>query len=249
MKKDLINKTFTYLKVIEYSHMKIRKRKGIQYCEKLHYWKCQCKCGNIIVCHGASLISGNTKSCGCLRIKYDIAGQKFGEWTVLKLATPVVRSNGHKERAWLCICSCDKKQILLQGSLIRGRSSRCFECRRSKNKSYGEILYTYWHSLQRGAKKRNIKFEIDIQYCWDLFLKQERKCKLSGVELEFGKQSLYKASLDRINPNMGYIIGNVQWINRTINMCKGNLQNNDLIKICIRTSEWQNKINSLKGNK
>ena len=31
------------------------------------FWKCKCDCGNIVVCAGASLESGRTKSCGCYR--------------------------------------------------------------------------------------------------------------------------------------------------------------------------------------
>jgi hypothetical protein len=30
------------------------------------YFVCQCSCGKTIICHGASIVSGNTKSCGCL---------------------------------------------------------------------------------------------------------------------------------------------------------------------------------------
>ena len=31
------------------------------------YWECVCECGNIVTIISSSLISGNTKSCGCLR--------------------------------------------------------------------------------------------------------------------------------------------------------------------------------------
>lgn len=32
-------------------------------------WECLCDCGNVVIVHGASLKSGTTKSCGCLRKK------------------------------------------------------------------------------------------------------------------------------------------------------------------------------------
>lgn len=34
---------------------------------RLATWKCICDCGNETICLGASLRSGNTKSCGCLQ--------------------------------------------------------------------------------------------------------------------------------------------------------------------------------------
>lgn len=51
--KNLTGKTFSRLTVIGPDQTK-------------GYWKARCACGNIKVVRGASLTSGNTKSCGCL---------------------------------------------------------------------------------------------------------------------------------------------------------------------------------------
>jgi hypothetical protein len=48
---------FNYLTAIKLHHKDKRHRQ---------YWLFQCDCGNQKVIHGASAISGNTKSCGCL---------------------------------------------------------------------------------------------------------------------------------------------------------------------------------------
>jgi hypothetical protein len=40
------------------------KRVGTQYGNAL--WECKCECGNIVMVNSSKLISGNTKSCGCL---------------------------------------------------------------------------------------------------------------------------------------------------------------------------------------
>ncbi len=53
----MIGQTFARLTVIRFSHADARKRK---------HFHCVCSCGNEKVVHGASLSSGNTKSCGCL---------------------------------------------------------------------------------------------------------------------------------------------------------------------------------------
>lgn len=53
---DLIGKTFGRLYVIERAENRSRKS----------CWKCMCKCGNIVFVEGTSLVSGDTKSCGCL---------------------------------------------------------------------------------------------------------------------------------------------------------------------------------------
>lgn len=39
-------------------------------------WKCVCDCGNYIIVRGRNLVSGNTKSCGCLQ-DYGDSGTHF----------------------------------------------------------------------------------------------------------------------------------------------------------------------------
>jgi hypothetical protein len=56
--KDLIGAKFTYWTVVKYSH-----KKGPH-----HFWKCQCKCGNVRIIQQGSL-GVRSFSCGCLRKK------------------------------------------------------------------------------------------------------------------------------------------------------------------------------------
>lgn len=56
--KDITGKKFARLTAMNFDH------KG----ENNHYfWLCKCDCGNDIVVDRGALVSGNTKSCGCLR--------------------------------------------------------------------------------------------------------------------------------------------------------------------------------------
>lgn len=59
-KVNLTGKTFGYLIVLEFVEVTKRYR---------YIWKCLCKCGNITNVRSCSLISGHTKSCGCLHIE------------------------------------------------------------------------------------------------------------------------------------------------------------------------------------
>lgn len=54
--KDLLNQKFGKLTVIEFVEVR----------SKFAYWKCRCECGNERVVRGSNLLSGQTKSCGCL---------------------------------------------------------------------------------------------------------------------------------------------------------------------------------------
>lgn len=59
---NLVGKRFGLLTVI-----KLDTEKSIP---KIKYWVCQCDCGNIVSVRGSHLSSGDTQSCGCLKISH-----------------------------------------------------------------------------------------------------------------------------------------------------------------------------------
>jgi hypothetical protein len=113
------------------------------------------------------------------------------------------------------------------------------EIRKKHNwKGYREIAGTNWTYYKKGALRRGFEFDITIEYAWDLFLEQDRKCALSGQDIGFniktGSLSKYgyqknTASLDRIDSKKGYVKGNIQIISYLANTMKNNATNEQLI--------------------
>lgn len=66
--KDIRGLTFGYLTPIEPTGEKYRKD---------HIWLCQCKCGNVVPLPATRLLTGNTLSCGCLKIESILASSKY----------------------------------------------------------------------------------------------------------------------------------------------------------------------------
>ena len=62
--------------------------------------------------------------------------------------------------------------------------------------------------------------------------KQEFKCALTGVSLVIEVGHPLCISLDQVNPSLGYIEGNVQWLAWCINRAKGDLTTTDFIDMC-----------------
>jgi len=54
----------------------------------------------------------------------DLTGRQFGEWTVLSEHKP----DKHRRTHWLCRCSCGTTEWVDAGSLIKGTSTKCFNC-------------------------------------------------------------------------------------------------------------------------
>ena len=113
-------------------------------------------------------------------------------------------------------------------------------------KGYKDISGTFWCIFISSAKKRKIEVSIDIKYLWDLYLKQKRRCLVSGVPLVLDsferkkkklKNGYYFASLDRIDNSLGYCDGNVRWIAREINYMKWKLTETDFLFFCKKISD------------
>ena len=106
---------------------------------------------------------------------------------------------------------------------------------------YKQITGTYMSQLKTGAKTRGLDFDVSMQYLWQLFVDQDKKCAFTGLDLTMDYNSTKirtgglcenTASLDRIDSSIGYIEGNVQWVHKDINMMKRTYDENYFIKMC-----------------
>lgn len=172
-----------------------------------------------------------------------LKGKKFGMLTVIKFVG--MKPFGDRRAAFfLCQCECGNKKEMA-GTCITRRNSPIKSCgclyfarKREKNGNWtgcGELSGTYLHILKRNARIRNIKFKVSKEYLWNLFLKQNKKCALSGINLVMNVGSKVKgqtASLDRIDSSKAYIKGNLQWIHKDINLMKMNLNQDRFIQLC-----------------
>lgn len=165
----------------------------------------------------------------------DLTGEIFGDLTVIKYLGKVggkIKVYSHE-----CKCSCGRTTIVRTQRLLRDIKG-CGRCAKTHGRFSGhqEISSTLWRNIVKGAAARDHKFDLDIKDAWNLFLKQDRKCALTGRILTFGKsvrdKILQTASLDRIDSNKDYSIKNVQWVHKNINFMKGRLSNEEFIKLC-----------------
>ena len=99
------------------------------------------------------------------------------------------------------------------------------------------IHMNYWKSIEHRAKvTKKIDFEISIDYAYLIYLEQDGKCALTGLDICFrpvcGDKKEQTASLDRIDSSKGYIEGNVQWLHKKVNNMKWTLTNTEFIDFC-----------------
>lgn len=127
---------------------------------KATMWHCQCECGVTKDIRAGTLKSGESKSCGCLKLDSlrkvrHLEGDTFGRWTVLKEGSDQVTPKGRRINRWLCRCSCGVERDVSEQSLVRGKSISC-GCYRieqhQKNATYEDLVgnkYGSWVVLER----------------------------------------------------------------------------------------------------
>ena len=85
------------------------------------------------------------------------------------------------------------------------------------------------------AARKDMEWDIDLDHVKELWQKQDGRCALSGVFMTWhageGRQDL-NASIDRKDPNKGYIIGNVQLVTQRVNTIKHTLGEGELYWWC-----------------
>jgi hypothetical protein len=173
------------------------------------------------------------------KTKNQIAPAVAAQWHPTKNGNRLASefSAGSNVKAWW-LCSCGYSW---QTPIYSRKKYGCRQCsiRGKKNhnwKGYKELPQQYWYSIQYNAKTRGITFDLTIQEAWKLFLKQDRRCALTGRVLEMPGikegQRIGTASLDRINSNKGYTSDNIQWVHKDVQLMKNHFQNEYFISLC-----------------
>lgn len=192
------------------------------------------------ISHFTKSYSGSTKYQG-------IIGKKYESLTVLSIE----RKNKDIKPLYYATCRCDCGTVkdILVTNITLGRTVSCGCIRDYSNmrgkkssvwKGIGDISGTILRRIKRQAIKRGYKYNLTKEFLWDLFIKQNRKCMFSGLELHFASDSCLSdttASLDRIDNNKGYVEGNVQWVHKSVNYMRGQMDTQSFIRACTLIAE------------
>ena len=171
--RDLTGQTFGELTVISCAG----KLDGRRY-----FWNCKCSCGQEKVIPGASLTSGNTKSCGHLRFsgikKYNAQqselakipiGTKIGKLTVLEDLGMREQVPGHNRRWYRCQCECGRIHDVMANTLKQGHVLSCGHCIISKGEYFisklldeNNIIYNHEVRLPSLEQETGRKLRFDF---------------------------------------------------------------------------------------
>lgn len=170
LKQKYLNKRFTRLLIIDI--VKIKNK---------HAAKCVCDCGNITVKNFGDLSSGDTKSCGCLRLeisskthKDNLLNLKFGKLLVIECA-----GSCKKGVLWKCLCECGNFHNVATEFLKNGSSKSCGCINKSKGKNH----YNFNPNISdedRLNKRGSVKNPLYEKWREDCLKRDNYTCQLSN---------------------------------------------------------------------
>jgi hypothetical protein len=160
--------------------------------------------------------------------RIDITGQSFGMLKVNKF----FGINKHGEVIWNCGCSCGGEINTLGYRLRNGHTKSCGCLKKNslgdRSRTHGMSktpeFIMYYDACKR-AIKRNLPIDIVPQ---DILI--PKYCPVLGLELKSGDgiRSPNTASLDCIDPSLGYVKGNIQVVCWRYNKFKADLTPQEL---------------------
>lgn len=136
----------------------------------------------------------------------------------------------------VCINCGLARNITRQDHAVRLSKRHCKTCSNRQNHPQGEtrgIRISWFSKFKTQAQLRGFDWAIDLGYCADLLESQGYKCVLSGLPISAcGDFANITASLDRIDNTKGYVLGNVQFVHKKINMMRGSLTVEEFVGLC-----------------
>jgi len=193
-----------------------------------------------------------------------IIGTKYNEYEVISNELFFTKNDSHPK--FKVRCNCGEIKEVRADWLKSGKRKKCIKCSSKityKNaiklgkkvgfvtchQGVGNLTKVAYGYIKRNASRRNLEWDLDINFLWDLFLKQEKKCKLTGQYIHLTEKrknsnidwNLMTASLDRIDSNKGYIKDNVQWVHKDINRFKNNYSQEKFIEMCKLVTDYNVK--------
>lgn len=163
-----------------------------------------------------------------------------------------------------CCSKCKQLKLLFCFRFVSSKNwtnSMCRECERAYHNTYNR-KNKQWKKEYRQKNKDNFRFfvqerisgwrskpgpksNLDVDYLVALWKNQNGKCHYTDEQLVFnrgaGKPLHDSASLDRLDPNEGYVKDNVVWCSYLTNTMKQNLTRDEFFEILKKIVSLENE--------
>lgn len=94
-------------------------------------------------------------------------------------------------------------------------------------------------SSKTTAKSRGWEYDLDYAQLVELFRGQGGRCALTGDELIPERFNSNTFSIDRIDSSKGYVMNNIQFVTKDVNIAKNKMNMNDFVNLCRKVADLE----------
>lgn len=108
-----------------------------------------------------------------------------------------------------------------QKATILNVANYCKACKQEDSKkawASTSFEYSMWSNARSRARKEGYPFDLELT---DINIPE--KCPILGVDIELTRGSQYAPSIDKVDPRLGYVKGNIVIMSYRANMLKSNM--------------------------
>lgn len=169
----------------------------------------------------------------------ELIGKRYGSRVITASAGKIDNSYAVEVK-----CDCGDISAVPISRLLYDRQTGCVACHNKNqigpnNRAWRGGLYvsmTAFNKWKKSAAKRRLLWDLSIECLDSVIEAQDFKCLFTGDNLEinhgYRNNGGGNASLDRIDNDLGYIPGNVQFVTKDINFAKQRLSVSEFIELC-----------------
>lgn len=168
----------------------------------------------------------------------DLSNKVFGLLTVVHFDKSVPKLGA----LWVCKCSCGGEAVVPGKRLTHGDTRSC-GCRRRKSLPDGEAARNeVYREYKSGADKRGLSFDLSVEEFENL---TQRPCVYCGTEKSNRERHTHKYApffyngIDRVDPTVGYNVGNCVPCCRVCNRMKSDMTKSDFLDHIARISKFK----------
>ena len=158
-------------------------------------------------------------------------GKIVNNWTVLAHAGRIGR-----KILWRCRCMCGSEWTVHKDNVMAEKSKACRRCRTRLGQAnpawrgFKDVPGHVFGVMKQCAQMRHLECSVSIAALQEQWERQHGYCALSGLPISIK----VNASIDRIDSNIGYVTGNIQWVHNDVNLMKNHLDQAYFIEMCRR---------------